>query len=218
MRFENKINDYLLNISKEIMFSTSQKTINRPISCCGIGLHSGLKVNMTLLPAPIDSGITFIRTDIKDKNNQIRANYKNVTDTNLGTTIANEVGVKVSTIEHLMAAFWGYEIDNLIVELDSPEIPIMDGSSAPFIFLVECAGKCDQEVPRKIIEITKKVIVQDGDKYASLEPSKEFSISLDIDFSHSQLGCQNFKFHPRRTSFKNDISRARTFAFEIDIE
>ena len=118
----------------------SQKTINKKVSCNGVGLHSGREVKMSLLPAPANSGIVFRRVDIAD-NNEILANYKNVVATNLGTTIANENGVKVATIEHLMAAIWGCEIDNLIVELDAQEIPIMDGSSASFIFLVECAGQ-----------------------------------------------------------------------------
>lgn len=195
----------------------SQKTINKKVSCNGVGLHSGREVKMSLLPAPANSGIVFRRVDIAD-NNEILASYKNVVSTNLGTTIANENGVKVATIEHLMAAIWGCEIDNLIVELDAQEIPIMDGSSASFIFLVECAGIHKQEELRKIIEILKKVEVIDGDKSLTIEPAKEFSVNLKIDFNHSQLGQQDFDFHSSNTSFKNDISRARTFAFERDIE
>lgn len=195
-----------------------QRTINKKVSCSGIGLHSGKEVRMSLLPAPDNSGIIFKRVDIKDKNNQIFANYKNVSTTNLGTTIANEDGVTVATIEHLMAAIWGLSIDNLIVELDAQEIPIMDGSSSSFIFLIECAGVHNQEAPRKIIEILKTVSVEDGDKSLTIEPSKEFYIDLQIDFHHNQLGEQNFSFNPSHTSFKNDISRARTFAFEKDIE
>ncbi|MES2677634.1 MAG: UDP-3-O-acyl-N-acetylglucosamine deacetylase [Pseudomonadota bacterium] len=195
----------------------SQKTINKKVSCNGIGLHSGREVKMSLLPAPDNSGIIFRRIDIAN-NNEILAHYKNVITTNLGTTIANAAGVKVATIEHLMAAIWGCEIDNLIVELNSEEIPIMDGSSASFIFLIECAGVHAQEEPRKIIEILKKVEVIDGDKSLTIEPAREFSVNLHINFNHSQLGQQNFDFHSTHTSFKNDISRARTFAFEKDIE
>ncbi len=194
-----------------------QKTINKKVSCNGIGLHSGKEVRMSLLPAPENSGIIFRRTDITDRNNEILANYQNVSTTNLGTTISNSDGVKVATIEHLMAAIWGYNMDNLIVELDAEEIPIMDGSSSAFIFLIECAGTHSQEEPRKIIEILKKVEVVDGDKSLTIEPAKEFSVNLKIDFNHSQLGQQNFDFHSDHTSFKNDISRARTFAFEKDI-
>ncbi len=195
-----------------------QKTINKKVSCNGIGLHSGKEVKMSLLPASENSGIVFKRVDIAGQNNEILANYKNVSTTNLGTTIVNLEGAKVATIEHLMAAIWGCNIDNLIVELNAEEIPIMDGSSSTFIFLIECAGTHSQEEPRKIIEILKKVEVIDNDKSLTIEPAKEFSANLHIDFNHSQLGQQDFDFHSNHTSFKNDISRARTFAFEKDIE
>jgi UDP-3-O-[3-hydroxymyristoyl] N-acetylglucosamine deacetylase len=196
----------------------SQKTINKKVSCIGTGLHSGKEVKMSLLPAPVNSGIIFKRSDIKDNDNQIIANYKNVYTTNLGTTISNQSGVKVATIEHLMAAIWGCSLDNLIIELDSEETPIMDGSSAAFIFLIECAGINRQEETRKIIEILKKVEVIDGDKSVIVKPSKEFFIDLCIDFNHHYLGQQDFSFQSKNTSFKNDISRARTFAFEKDIK
>lgn len=200
------------------MSAKLQRTINKKVSCNGIGLHSGGEVQMTLLPAPENSGIVFKRIDIKDKNNEIKATYSNVSTTNLGTTISNKDGVKVATIEHLMAAIWGCEIDNLIVELNSEEIPIMDGSSAAFIFLIECAGVHGQNSQRKTIEILKKIEIHEGDKSLTIEPAKEFSVDLHIDFNHPQLGKQKFEFHSNHTSFKNDISRARTFAFEKDIE
>jgi UDP-3-O-[3-hydroxymyristoyl] N-acetylglucosamine deacetylase len=206
------------SITNPSMSTIFQKTINKKVSCNGVGLHSGKEVKMSLLPAPDNSGIIFKRVDIAGKNNEILASYKNVSTTNLGTTISNLDGVNVATIEHLMAAIWGCEIDNLIVELDAEEIPIMDGSSSSFIFLIECAGTHRQEEPRKIIEILKKVEVIDGDKSLTIEPAKEFSVNLRIDFNHSQLGQQDFDFHSSNTSFKNDISRARTFAFEKDIE
>jgi UDP-3-O-[3-hydroxymyristoyl] N-acetylglucosamine deacetylase len=133
-----------------------QRTISSKVNCNGIGLHSGVDVKMSLLPAPIDSGIVFIRTDIDVQKGTIRADYKNVIDANLGTTNANEYGSKIGTIEHLMAAIWGCEIDNLIIEIDAAEIPIMDGSSEPFIFLIECAGVTFQDKPKKFIEILKK--------------------------------------------------------------
>ena len=121
------------------MFSY-QKTLSNKVGCVGIGLHSGVKINLSLKPAPEDSGIVFIRTDIKDVNNIIEASYKNVSNTMLGTTLCNKDGVRVATVEHLMAALWGCGVDNCIVELDGPEIPIMDGSSEPFVFLMDCAG------------------------------------------------------------------------------
>jgi UDP-3-O-[3-hydroxymyristoyl] N-acetylglucosamine deacetylase len=200
------------------MIAISQKTINSKISCNGVGLHSGSAVSMTLIPAPCDSGINFKRTDIENEKSIIKANYKNVVDTNLGTTIANEFGVKVSTIEHLMAAIWGCGIDNLLIEINAAEIPIMDGSSEPFVFLIECAGISLQEQPRRVIEITKKVRVEDKDKFIEVEPSKEFSIDLKIDFDHKEIKQQHFDYHSTFTSFKNDISRARTFGFKHEIE
>lgn len=118
------------------MLNVSQKTINSKVSCNSQGLHSDKNVSMTLLPAPCNNGVTFRRTDIAKEKSEIKANYKNVITTNLGTTIANQFGTKVATIEHLMAAIWGCGIDNLIIELDGPEVPIMDGSSEPFVFLI----------------------------------------------------------------------------------
>ncbi len=197
--------------------NVTQKTINKKIICSGIGLHSGKPVKIALIPASEDSGIIFKRIDVADKDNQIIANFKNVVATNLGTTISNGDGVLVATIEHLMAAIWGCNIDNLIIELDSEEIPIMDGSSAAFIFLIECAGLCQQKAPRKVIEILKKISVNDGGKSIIVSPSLEFAIDLQIDFNHSQLGQQNFNFNSNHISFKNDISRARTFVFKKDI-
>lgn len=196
----------------------SQKTINSEISCSGIGIHSGNKVKMTLKPAPINSGITFKRTDVERSKAFVKANYKNVTETNLGTTIENEFNTKISTIEHFLAAIWGCNVDNLLIELDNQEIPIMDGSSEPFVFLLECAGIVNQDAPKKFIEITKKVQVQDGDKYVEVSPEKEFSIDLEIDFAHPQIKQQKFFYHSNFSSFKNDICRARTFGFKHEIE
>lgn len=200
------------------MIVTSQRTINSVVSCNGIGLHSGMNVSMSLLPAPVDSGIVFRRTDISAANGLVLANYKNVVDTNLGTTIANEYKVKVSTIEHLMAAIWGCGIDNLIVEINGPELPIMDGSSEPFVFLIECAGINIQDKPRRVIEVMKNISVTDNDKYINIEPAREFVVDLNIDFNHKQIQKQKFDFHSTYASFKNDLSRARTFGFQKEVE
>ena len=177
------------------MITVSQKTINNKISCSGIGLHSGENALMTLFPAPCDSGIVFKRTDLPDQDNVIQANYKNVIGTNLGTTLTNASGAKVSTIEHLMAAIWGCGIDNLLIEINGPEIPIMDGSSEPFVFLLECAGINTQEQPRRVIEILKKVRVEEKGKFIEVEPSKEFSIDLHIDFDHKEIQQQKFDYY-----------------------
>ncbi len=200
------------------MHIISQKTISSEASCSGIGIHSGSKVSMKLIPAEINSGIIFKRTDVEPAKSTVRANYKNVVTTNLGTTIANEFAVKISTIEHLMAAIWGSGIDNLIIEIDNQEVPIMDGSSEPFIFLIECAGITVQEAPRQIIEITKKVRVEDGDKFIEVEPAKEFAVDFYIDFNHKQIQQQKFSYHSTFASFKNDVCMARTFGFKNEIE
>lgn len=196
-----------------------QKTINSQISCSNIGLHSGKKVSMTLKPAPENTGIVFNRIDIADKKQgKIAAKYDNVVQTNLGTVIANKFDVKISTIEHFMAAIWGCNIDNLIIDIDAGEVPIMDGSSAPFIFLIECAGIKNQKEARKFIEILKPVNYEKDDKFVKISPSKEFSFDLHIDFNHKKIGKQNFSYKQDLNSFKNDISRARTFGFKHEIE
>jgi UDP-3-O-[3-hydroxymyristoyl] N-acetylglucosamine deacetylase len=200
------------------MISISQKTVNSKISCSGIGLHSGEHASITLIPAPCNTGIIFRRTDIGGENGVIKANYKNVIGTNLGTTLTNEFGAKVSTIEHLMAAIWGCGIDNLYIDINGPEVPIMDGSSEPFVFLIECAGIETQEEQRRVIEIMKKVRVEEKDKFIEVEPSREFSIDLHIDFNHKEIQQQKFDYHSTFTSFKNDICRARTFGFKHEID
>jgi UDP-3-O-[3-hydroxymyristoyl] N-acetylglucosamine deacetylase len=200
------------------MISISQKTINSKVTCTGIGLHSGKNSSITLGPAACDTGIIFRRTDIDNQDNAIKASYKNVVQTNLGTVIANKSATKVATIEHLMAAIWGCGIDNLLIEIDNEEVPIMDGSSEPFVFLIECAGINTQEEPRRVIEIMKKVRVEEKDKFIEVEPSKEFSIDLHIEFDHNQIGHQQFDYRSTFTSFKNDICRARTFGFKHEID
>lgn len=204
------------------MSNISQKTIHSKVSCTSVGLHSGEKVNMTLHPAPADSGIIFRRIDLKagesGKENEIAAKFENVTTTNLGTTISNQYGAKVLTVEHLMAAIWGSGIDNLIIELDGAEIPIMDGSSKPFIFLIECAGLEVQDQPRKVIEILKTIRVEDGDKFVEVSPARTFSLDLEIEFKNEKIGRQKFSFNHDLNSFKNDISSARTFCLKEEIE
>ncbi len=196
----------------------NQKTIKNSVSCFGVGLHSGAVVNLTLKPAAVNSGIIFKRTDITDKNNEIPANYQYVTKTTLGTTICNEDGVEVSTIEHLMAAFWGCGIDNVIVEIDAAEIPIMDGSSCDFVFLIECAKIVTQEKPRRFIEILKPISTQEKDAFINVTPHHEFSINMVIDFDHKVIQKQERNFIAKDLSFKMDLSRARTFGFVKDVE
>ncbi len=200
------------------MFSEKQNTIANEISFNGIGLHSAKEVNVNLFPAPDDYGIIFKRSDITDKNNIIPANYKNVTRAQLGTTLSNQDNVSVSTIEHFMAAIWGLRIDNLIIEMDGEEMPIVDGDSEPFVFLLESAGVKSQNSPSKILKITKDILFQEDGKKIKVSPSDKFSFDLEIDFGHKIIGKENISFDPKFHSFRSDLCRARTFAFEKDIE
>ena len=152
------------------MFDSSQITIKEPIQLNGIGLHNGIKVNLSLKPSGINSGIIFKRTDIPNGENIIEANYKNVSSPILCTKIKNSYGVTVSTIEHLMAAFYGEGIDNILVEIDAPEIPIMDGSAFEFVEAIRSAGTMKQNASKKFIEALKKVEINDKEKHISIEP------------------------------------------------
>ncbi len=195
-----------------------QKTLKSGIHCSGIGLHSGAKISMALQPAECDTGITFRRTDVTGEASEIRALYSNVGDTRLCTTLTNEHGVSVATVEHLLAAMAGCEIDNAVVELDGPEVPIMDGSSEPFVFLIECAGVAEQAASRLAIEVLKPVTARIGDAVATIEPSPSFSIQLDIAFDNSLIGEQELGIHVNSDIFKSEICRARTFGFIEDVQ
>lgn len=197
-----------------------QKTVKHKVSCYGVGLHSGKDATLTILPAPVDHGIVFKRIDLSGQDNVVSAHYLNVCGTTLGTTVANEAGVKVSTIEHLMAALWGCGIDNCLIEIDGPEVPIMDGSSEPFVFLIECAGRVEQEKTRRIIEILKDVRVEDENSeggYIEISPAESFSIGLEIDYGDKVISFQKGHFDSRAVSFKSDLCRARTFGFEHEV-
>ena len=200
------------------MIVPSQNTLANPVTCVGVALHTGAKVTMTLKPAAEHSGIVFKRVDVTDRENVVPAQYDRVSETRLGTTISNDEGVSVSTIEHLMAAFWGCRVDNAIVELDGPEVPIMDGSSEPFLFLIECAGIKKQDAPRRLIRVKKRVEVQDGDKTISIEPSERFAVKLGIDFNSKVIDNQQGTFVCNGTSFKAELARARTFGFAHEVE
>ena len=157
-----------------------QRTVRDEVSCTGIGLHSGKKVNLKIKPAPPGNGIKFVRTDLSD-NRPIQAHFENVVDTNMSTTIGCN-GCKISTVEHLMAAFFGLGVDNAIVEVDGPEIPIMDGSSAPFVFLIRSVGIREQKKPKEFILIKKALKIEDGNRSIKIYPSRELKISFMIDF------------------------------------
>lgn len=193
-----------------------QRTLKTSINCTGIGLHSGTKISMTLRPAPVDSGIVFRRTDIVGGGAMIPALWSNVTDTRLNTCVTAD-GVSVHTIEHLMAAFAGMGVDNVLVEINGAEVPVMDGSAAPFLFLIECAGMVEQAAPRRAIRILKRVVIEDGDKVSMLIPDHGFSLRVEIDFASPAIRRQECFLPMSDGAFKAEISRARTFGFEQEV-
>lgn len=202
------------------MFVKNQRTIRNKVSCFGIGLHSGNFVNLRLFPAPADYGICFRKIDVNGKIvGEIRASHDLVSTTFLGTNlVSKDQSVKVATVEHLMAAFWGCGIDNVIVEVDSDEMPIMDGSSDHFVFMIESAGIMEQNVGRRFIEVLRKVDISDGESYASIEPNNDFSVKMDIDFKNTIIDKQSCSFYANSNSFKIELSKARTFGFLKDVE
>ena len=195
-----------------------QHTLKAPIHCTGIGLHSGARVAMSLLPAPIDHGIVFRRSDVAGKDPVVPALWHQVIDTNHCTVLGNADGVRVSTVEHLLAAFAGLGIDNALVMLDGPEVPIMDGSAAPFVFLLECAGIVEQAAARRAIRIRRPVLVVEDGRVAAVSPADSFSISVEIDFEASIVARQECFFRVADGSFKAEIARARTFGFVHEVE
>ncbi len=168
---------------------------------------------MCLRPAPANSGVVFKRIDVPRQSQRVEATYDAVCDTLLGTTIRNAAGVEVSTIEHLMAALVGCGIDNVLVELDGGEVPVMDGSSAPYVFLIECAGRLELSAARRSIRVTRPVMVEDGEACATLYPSDRFEVAMTIDFANPIIGRQYFECEVNSDTFKHNLSRARTFGF-----
>ena len=217
LRMTSKAHFVPLNLDqKENRVNFRQRTLYDEVGCTGIGLHSGKRVKLTIKPAPADTGICFIRKDLVGQP-AINARFDNVVDTNLSTTIGNN-GNKVSTVEHIMAAFFGLGIDNVRVELDGPEVPIMDGSCAPFIYLLKSTGVREQKSPKEFLVIKKNFKVNDGDRSVSIFPSKELKISYMIDFRHPLLRNQKYSMRFSGKDFVDDISRARTFGFMKDIQ
>jgi len=201
--------------------SSWQRTLKAPISCVGVGVHSGCRVSLTLRPAPPGHGVVFRRTDLGV---DIQARYHHVVDTRLSTVLAlkHRPEARVGTVEHLMAAFAGAGVDNAFVELDGPEPPILDGSAAPFVFLLDCAGIVDQDVPRPVIEIRRRVRVTDGDAFAELRPPHQgvagLEMALSIDFAAAAIGRQALSFHLAADSFRRELAGARTFALAEEVE
>lgn len=198
--------------------SNLQRTLKSSIGCSGVGLHSGVRVAMKLHPAPANSGIVFKRIDLVGGGSEIPARWDRIADSRMCTVLAAENGVSVATVEHLMAAFYGMSIDNALVELNGPEVPAMDGSAVPFIFLMECAGVTEQSVPRKHLRILKPVVYSNGTKEVTLAPAKSgLKLNFDIDFAAPAVGQQSCSFDIDRDVFKAEISKARTFGFLSDV-
>lgn len=195
-----------------------QRTLKNVIRATGVGLHTGKKVYLTLRPAPVDAGIIFRRVDLEEPV-EIKASAMNVGDTRLSTGLVKG-DVRISTVEHLLSAMAGLGIDNAYVDVSAPEVPIMDGSAGPFVFLIQSAGIEEQNAPKRFIRIKKAVKVEDGDKWAMFEPFDGFKVGFTIEFDHPvfQSREQQAVVDFSTTSFVKEVSRARTFGFMRDIE
>jgi UDP-3-O-[3-hydroxymyristoyl] N-acetylglucosamine deacetylase len=197
-----------------------QRTLKAPIGCVGVGLHTGRRVSLNLRPADPNQGIVFRRTDL---GRDIPARFDRVVDTQLATVLGDEhwASARVGTVEHLMAALSALGIDNVLVELDGPEVPVLDGSAAPFVFLLDCAGVTEQPARRSHIEIRRPVRVSDGDAFAELRPavrgSSGLEMALSIDFAAAAIGRQALSLRLTEESFRTEIARARTFTLAEEV-
>jgi UDP-3-O-[3-hydroxymyristoyl] N-acetylglucosamine deacetylase len=216
----SSVQDFQARISTSSSVQPSalrQHTLKAPISCSGVGLHSGTRVTMTLRPAELGTGIRFRRTDIAGDGAIVPALWSNVGDTRLNTCLSDDAGHQVRTVEHLMSALAGAGIDNALIDISGPEVPAMDGSAAPFLFLVECAGIVEQNAPRRAIKVLRRVTVRDGEKVAELLPGTGFSLEVSIDFAVAAIRQQSSTVVMGAAAFKNEISRARSFGFEQEV-
>ena len=193
-----------------------QKTIKRDISCSGIGLHSGKKVTLTLRPAPEDTGIIFVQKGEQGKT-MISLSPDKVISTGLATTIGHN-GVPIATVEHLLGAIYGLDLDNLYVEVSGEELPIMDGSAASFVFLLRSAGIRKQGKPKKVLAFTRQVHFKDGNKWINVQPYQGLKVKYTIEFDHPMIGRQEFEFKHSPENFIRKVAKARTFGFLKDVE
>ena len=195
-----------------------QRTLKNVIRATGVGLHTGEKVFLTLRPAAVNTGIVFRRVDLEPVVD-VKAILDNVSSTRMSTTLERD-GVRISTVEHLMSAFAGLGVDNVFVDLTAAEVPIMDGSAGPFVFLIESAGIEEQNAPKQFIRIKQSVKICDGDKWAIFDPYDGFKVDLTIDFDHPvvQSSQQHASIDFSESSFTKDVSRARTFGFLDEVE
>ncbi len=196
----------------------AQRTLTREVSCSGVGLHSGEVAHLRLIPAPENTGIVFVRVDLANGARRVAARWDAVVDTRLCTVIGNEAGTRVATIEHLMAALRAMGVDNAFVEIDRAEAPMMDGSAAPYVAMIESAGTHAQGSMRKTIEILSPVEVADGPRFARLSPATESRLTVDIAFARAPIKNQTMDWVLSAEGFKRDISKARTFGFFEEVD
>lgn len=195
-----------------------ERTIVAPAIIAGVGVHTGRRVRLAVRPAPSGTGIVFVRTDITDRDNRIPVSGEAVVDARLNTMIENAAGVRLSTIEHLMAAFAALGVSNAVVEVDGPELPILDGSALEFVQLLDRAGFRPQPTPQRYIEILETVHVVEGDKHAALLPCDRYEMRFEIDFPSAVIGNQVIDFVVDEPTFRKDIMAARTFGFAHEVE
>jgi UDP-3-O-[3-hydroxymyristoyl] N-acetylglucosamine deacetylase len=195
-----------------------QHTLQGPAIFSGVGVHTGANVRVSVRPSGINTGIVFVRTDVTDRDNRVPVAGEAVCKTQLGTVIGNADGVTVSTIEHLMAALAMLDIDNAVVEVDGPEMPIMDGSAAPFVQVLDRAGRRPQDAPRRFIEILETIEVADGDKRATLTPADAFEVSFEIAFASTAIGRQRVDLRMDEQAFRRELADCRTFGFLHEVE
>jgi UDP-3-O-[3-hydroxymyristoyl] N-acetylglucosamine deacetylase len=201
----------------QIAFESEQHTLAGPAVFAGVGLHTGRRTRAAILPAPADTGILFLRTDVEG-DGRIEARAENVASTRLSTVIGNASGVTVSTVEHLMAALYALGVDNALVELDGPEAPIMDGSAAPFVSLIDRAGRRRQDAPRQAMEILEPIEIALGDKRAALVPADRFELLVEIAFDSPAIGRQRLELEVTEDAFRTALADCRTFGFLHEVE
>ncbi len=195
-----------------------QHTLARPVQFQGVGLHTGATINVTMGPAPIGAGVRFMRSDVSRTDPRVVARGDAVCQTRLGTVIGNSAGVTVATVEHLMAALAGLHVDNVVVDLDGPEVPILDGSCAPFVALIDRAGRRQQAARRRYVEILETVEVTDSGKSAALVPSDGFAVAVEIDFESGAIGRQRIDLVIDEAAFRTELASCRTFGFRHEVE
>ncbi|MDR3513834.1 MAG: UDP-3-O-acyl-N-acetylglucosamine deacetylase [Caulobacteraceae bacterium] len=195
-----------------------QHTLAAPAIIAGVGVHTGQRVRVSIRPAPADTGIVYVRTDIHDRDNRVPAHGEAVVETRMETVIGNAAGVTVATVEHLSASLLALGVDNATIELDGPETPIMDGSAEPFVQLLDRAGLRMQDAPRRYLEVLEPVEVIEGDKRAALLPADRFELAFEIAFPSAAIGRQQIDLVVDETSFREDLAPARTFGFIQEVE